>query len=143
MALTPTDIVTARLPALAVSASLAVYLGMAEDQTAPTTPTAWQTEDTRSQAVALMAMHLYTLDQTRPLGEAGAMLSKKEGELEVRFSDQGRSAKLAPLDPDLEQTAWGRQLLGLIKRRFIPVGVAGGPASAQDFDGGSWWGDPE
>lgn len=140
MALAPQDIVRVRLPALYASADLNTYLEMAEERTSTSvgTTNGWKSDTTRSMAVALRAMHEYSLDQSRPLGEAGAIAAKREGELSIEFSSQARSAKIAPPDIDLSQTAFGQQLLGLMRGSFIKVGVVGGEATALSWEGDLW-----
>lgn len=139
MALTPTDIVTVRLPALASSASFAVYLSMAESRTNTTVGLdGWKSQDTYATAVALRAMHLWSIDQNRQAGEAGAIVSKREGEQEIGFGSQGRSVRAAPLDADLEQTVYGRELLGLMRGSFVKFGVAGGATTQGAWDSNVW-----
>lgn len=142
MALTPTQIITAKLPALAASANLAVYLELAEDRTTAYSPTAWGGSETRrSMAVALRAMHEYTLDSDPSrtgFGAGGSLQSKKEGELATAFGGGNRGVRQNPLNVDLEQTMYGRQLIALIKGSFTGFGVAGGPADASAWTSGLW-----
>lgn len=135
--MTALDIITIRSPAFAANAGVPTYITLASALIAPTSPTTWADDNVRALAVALMAMHMMQLDATRPLGEAGAFVSKKEGDTEARFSDNSRS-KSGWHDPDLEQTVWGRQLMGLVDSTFIPFTVAGGPANAGDWDYAMW-----
>lgn len=60
-------------------------------------------------ATAYLAAHMIALntDPARQSGEAGAVTSKKEGDLSISFSN-GRST-----NEDLGQTSFGRQFLNL------------------------------
>lgn len=139
MALTPLDIVTIRLPALAALAGVGTYQVLAESRTNSTIGTdGWKSEDVWATAVALRMMHMYSIDKTRTDGEAGAIVRKREGEQEIEFGAQGRSVRSAPLDPDLEQTAYGRELLGLIRGNFVKFAVAGGTSDAGAWNAGLW-----
>jgi hypothetical protein len=83
-------------------------------------------------------MHMFTMDTTRGLGEAGSISGKKEGELSLGFASQSRSAKIAPPDIDLEQTSFGRELLGLARGTFVKFAVAGEPASESSWNPDLW-----
>lgn len=135
--MTPLDIITVRNPAFAANAGVSTYIALATPLIAPQSPTAWVDDNTHALAIALLAMHMFALDSTRPLGEAGAFISKKEGDTEARFSDNSRS-RSGWYDPDLEQTVWGRQLMGLADATFIPVVVSGGPAKVADWNYDMW-----
>jgi hypothetical protein len=135
---TALDIITVRNPAFAANAGVSTYVTLATSLIAPQSPTTWVDVNTYALAIALMAMHMMQLDATRALGEAGAIISKKEGDTEVRFSDSANARKPGWSDPDLAQTVWGRQLMGLCDATFLPVTVAGGPASAGDWNYQMW-----
>ena len=144
MSLQVLDIITARAPALAANPSLGVYIGIAQTRVAPASVTGW-TADKYSLAVAYRTMHDMTLDLgvngtggARPFGEAGALQEKKEGQQSAKFGNSGRSVKAAPLDPDLSQTYWGMQLIGLGMGTFAAVTVAGGPATQADWCANPW-----
>lgn len=137
MATTPLAIITSRAPALAADPGVTLEIALAEDQIAPVSPTSWKSDDVRALAVALLAMHSLTLNQTRLLGEAGAVVSKKEGEAAIAFSDKSRN-RTGSADDDLDQTVWGRQLLGLASRTFVPIGVAGSVADARAWEVSLW-----
>lgn len=81
------------------------FLVLATDQTSPE----WFGKNT-SMAVALLAAHFMTLslDDSRQDGSAGAITSKREGDLAVGFNT-GMDAS------DLGQTHFGRQRQRLIK----------------------------
>lgn len=139
MALTPLDIVTIRLPALASAAGVATYQTLAESRTNTTIGVdGWRSEEVYATAVALRMMHMYSIDQSRASGEAGAIASKREGEQEITFGSQGRSVRAAPLDPDLEQTVYGRELLGLMRGNFLKFAVAGGSTNAGAWNANLW-----
>ena len=132
-ALTPIDIIAAFAPKLAANPSVGTFVTLAEQRTAAASPKGW-TEEKRVQAVALRAMHMMTLARTRPLGEAGAVQSKKEGELSLGFASVSSSSKGLSVDPDLSQTQYGRQLIGLIKGTFVPFNLAGTRATDSDWN---------
>ena len=138
--LTPLEIVTARCAVAAADANISTYyIAMAEERTSAYGDNAWASEATRNLAVALRALHEWSLDTTRPFYEAGSVASKREGELSMGFADQGRSAKQTPLDPDLSQTTWGRELLGLARGSFQKVMVGGGTATLPTAWGLNFW----
>ena len=93
--------------------------------------------DNYNKAVALRACHEWTLDQTRPLGETGAIVSKHEGGQALAFS-KGASAN----PDDLEQTVYGVRLKGLRKASGATAGVITGmpqPAIPNDLKNwGNW-----
>ena len=135
----PIDIISVRSPALAALAGISTYVDLASEQTASVDSEIWPGHSTWALAVALLAMHMAQLDQTRLLGEAGAIVSKKEGASAMSFSDKSRS-RSASMDDDLDQTAWGTQLIGLRDRLVMPILVAGGdvPDAAWEME---LWGD--
>jgi DsbC/DsbD-like thiol-disulfide interchange protein len=112
MALTATQIITARCPQLAQSSNLAIYLQLADEMTSDSF-----FGTNRSKAVALWACHLYTLD-CRSNGEAGAIQSETEGRLSMSFAVQS-SGK------DLDQTHFGMELKGLIRSTSPAMRVTG------------------
>ena len=135
--LTPLDIISAFLPKMPADPRVSVFITLAEQRTAASSPEGWSV-DKRVQAVALRAMHMWTLAVTRPLGEAGAIQNKQEGELRLGFSPPNRTAKGIAIDPDLEQTSYGRQLIGLIKGTFTGFSLAGPRATEADWDAALW-----
>jgi hypothetical protein len=138
VSLAPLDIITLRQPKFAANSGVTTYITLATPLIAPRSDTSWADDNTYALAVALMAMHMMQLDATRLLGEGGAVLSKKEGDTEERFSDNTNARKPGWVDPDLTQTAWGRQLMGLAEATFIPISVTGGPASGADWNYDMW-----
>lgn len=142
MALLPLDIIKVQAPALAADPGIEVYLELAELRTSPASTRGWS-EGKRALAVALRVMHEMTIQKTRPLGEAGSLDSKVEGELSVTFSDRAlqiSASKGSAISLDLSQTQYGRRLIGLIKGTFIPFGIAGQEASPGDWDVNLWGG---
>ena len=136
-ALAPLDIIAAFAPKLAADARVSTFITLAEQRTSGVRIQGWS-EEKRTQAVALRAMHMMVLSNTRPLGEAGAIQSKREGALSLSFAQGSQSAKGISVDPDLVQTQYGRQLIGLIKGTFTPFSLAGTPATATDWDAALW-----
>lgn len=136
-ALSPEAIVAALAPKLASDPRLATFLEMAEQRTSQVRDTGWSV-DKRAHAVAYRALHMLVLSNTRPLGEAGSIQAKREGRLSLNFSQQARTARGISVDPDLEQTQFGRQLIGLIKGTFVPISLAGDTATDTDWDAALW-----
>lgn len=75
-------------------------------------------------AVALRSAHMMALNTAslRLNGEAGAISSKKEGDLSIAFQNVSSGFN----DSDLSQTHYGRQLIGLVKTGGMFLGVTGG-----------------
>lgn len=124
MSLTAAERLRVFLPDM--DAGLAVsYLDMAEEATAPASAAGWDSAG-RAMAVALRAAHMYCLDQdvSRSGGAAGAVTSKREGDLAVTFSKDSQAT--SDSDADLDQTNYGRRLKRLIKTSFVGGFVAGG-----------------
>lgn len=136
-AIAPSDIVAALVPKYASDARLATFLALAEQRTSQVRASGWS-EEKRTQAVAYRALHMLTLADTRPLGEAGSIQSKREGELSLNFAQQTRTSSGISVDPDLEQTQFGRQLIGLIKGTIVPFSLAGDIATDTDWDAALW-----
>ena len=124
MALTAAQRLDLIAPQFAGHASQASYLAMAAELVAPASSCGW-TADRRNQAVALQAAHLMTLayDPSYAGGASGgAVTSKREGDLSLSYG----SVQSASDDADLSQTTYGRQLLELVRRSFVFIGVTGG-----------------
>ena len=136
-AIAPSDIVAALVPKYASDARLTTFLALAEQRTSQVRASGWS-EEKRTQAVAYRALHMLTLADTRPLGEAGSIQSKREGELSLNFAQQTRTSSGISVDPDLEQTQFGRQLIGLIKGTIVPFSLAGDIATDTDWDAALW-----
>jgi hypothetical protein len=103
-------------PGLAADVNLTNYITAAQDRTS----SSWYA-DNYNEAVALRACHNWTLNNTRPVGEAGAIVSKHEGGQALTFS---KGANANP--DDLEQTVFGIRLKGLRKANGPSAGVVTG-----------------
>ena len=114
-----TDYIAAACPALAASASLNVYIADAQNRT---NQAAFGVN--YAKAVALRAMHEFTLDQRATRGfdaPGGAVSSLREGGSSVSFAtDKGHQ-----LDVDLEQTSFGKRLRALIRSLGPAASVMG------------------
>jgi hypothetical protein len=110
-----TDYITAQCPALAASASLNLYIADAANRTNQ----AWFQGNT-SKAIALRAMHEYTLDQ-RNLGAGGPISSLREGSASIGYA----TGKGHQLEVDLEQTSYGKRLAALIRGSGAGASVIG------------------
>jgi hypothetical protein len=73
-------------------------------------------------AVALRVAHTMTLNITRPNGDAGAIASKKEGDLSISYGKNSNNGG----DSNLDQTHYGVQLQDLMKQGNAFVGITGG-----------------
>jgi hypothetical protein len=110
-----TDYITAKLPALASSPNLALYI---TDATQRTDAVFYGVN--YNLAIALRAMHEYTLDQ-RNLGAAGAIAGLREGGASIAYAP----GKGLATDVDLEQTSFGRRLRGLRRASTPAASVLG------------------
>ena len=119
---TATEIIAIRAPALhALPASEDFYIKQATTQTSLT---AFGTDDLREQAIALRAMHRWTLDQPSGVGSqglisTGPVVSLKEGDLAVGFA--APSSGITDSNPDLSRTPWGLELIQLIRSSIMGV----------------------
>jgi hypothetical protein len=78
----------------------------------------------RNRAVALLTAHMMTLTLRSggESGDAGAVTSKKEGDLSITYGSVGKVD-----DADLGQTSYGRQYISLRRKSNAGgVGVTGG-----------------
>lgn len=78
-------------------------------------------------ATAYMAAHMIAMSNTayRQDGTAGAVTSKREGDLSINFG----STKSKEVDGDLEQTSFGKHYLSLQNASGVMIGVTGGKDS--------------
>ena len=122
MGLSTEAIFDAIAPQYADNVAKAVYLEMAEERTAPASSSGWG-EQRRRHAVALRAAHVLTMstDPSFALGGGGGVSKKREGDLQVDY--RVTAAKTYDLFPDLAQTSYGTELIGLIRSSMIGVGV--------------------
>lgn len=121
------DIMTALAPQFPDNALRDVCIELATERTSTT---AYGTK--RNQAIALLASHI--IDLTSPTGiyaggGAGAIASKREGDLAVAFDTSANS------NEDLSQTKYGKLLLGLRKGCISPMFVTGSFAGATEITG--------
>ena len=75
-----------------------------------------------AQAIALRAAHMMTLAQPKNRNSAGAggsISSMSEGDLSISFATNPNNAKY----PDLNSTAYGRQLIELISGAVVGIAV--------------------
>jgi hypothetical protein len=112
MSYAPTDYIQV-LPALAASPLSAMYIATAQGLLSSSVFGAQY-----NYACALLAMHMFTLDQ-RNLGPGGAIENLKEGQISISYNP----GKGKQEDIDYEQTQFGRRLRQLI-RSTVP-GVSG------------------
>ena len=136
MALLPLEVIQVMSPDLAAHAMVEQFIALAKIRTANVRAGGFN-EEKWALAVALRAMHMMTLQLTRPLGEAGSIAMKIEGKLHLSFSDKAlqiSASNGSTIDLDLSQTQYGRQLVGLIKGTFVPYSVAGTFAVPSDWE---------
>ena len=74
-------------------------------------------------AVAYVAAHMLALNDPlfRPSGEAGAVTSKKEGDLSINYSSGGSASS-----DDYDQTSFGKQFEQLSKECDLAINIIGG-----------------
>jgi len=111
----PTDYITAQCPALAASPSLNIYIADATNRTSQP----WYGVN-YAKAVALRAMHEFTLDQ-RNLAPGGGITSMKEGGASISYE----ALKGDQRDDDLTQTSYGKRLRALIRNAGPGASVIG------------------
>lgn len=116
--LTPTEILAAIAPKLAVLPTAATFLKMAENRIAAAWDGGWG-EAVRSEAVAYMAAHMGTM-AARNYGTGGAVTAMREGDQQVSFA---APSTLPSWATDLGQTSYGLHLLGIIQGQVLPLGV--------------------
>jgi len=114
----PEDYIEKMLPALYADLGLmGLYVSLADDMTDSSL-----FGDLRNYAIALRAMHTYSLDANHPTGDAGIVIGKSEGNAAIRFA-----AMKADGHSDLQMTHWGRRLLSLIRARGGSVSISADP----------------
>jgi hypothetical protein len=127
-----TDYITAKLSALASSASLSLYIADATNRTDQAFYGA-----NYNLAIALRAMHEFVLDQ-RNLGAGGPIMGMREGGASISYAP----GKGHQNDVDLDQTSFGKRLRGLRRASgpavsvlgFNNVAAAGMPAPGEMID---------
>jgi hypothetical protein len=106
-------------PRLFADPVMDVYLELATDRTDAT----FFGANLYNYAIALRAMHDYTIDVTRRRGEAGFVTDRTEGRLSVRYlHNMSRTSR-----NDLMMTSYGQKLHSLIRARGPVATVAVGP----------------
>ena len=137
MSLTTEQIFDGIAPQYATSPAKAVYLEIADERTAPASVCGWS-EQRRRHAVALRAAHVMTMSQdpSFALGGGGGVSKKREGDLQVDY--RVTAAKTYDQFPDLAQTAYGTELIGLIRATMMPIGVTGLRSCATLNHHGGW-----
>jgi hypothetical protein len=76
-------------------------------------------------AIALRAMHNWIIDSGRPLGEAGVVTSKAEGNARISYWNKVEKGRYS----DLYLTHYGQRLLALIKARTGAISVSNDDAN--------------
>ena len=137
MSLTTEQIFDGIAPQYATSPAKAVYLEIADERTAPASVCGWS-EQRRRHAVALRAAHVMTMSQdpSFALGGGCGVSKKREGDLQVDY--RVTAAKTYDQFPDLAQTAYGTELIGLIRATMMPIGVTGLRSCATLNHHGGW-----
>ena len=115
--MTPSQIIQAYNPVMFADDGLNVFISMAENTTGRGFFKG-TINDNGDLAVALKALHMWTLARTRSLGESGAVNGKQEGQLRVGYGNTGQQTGATD---DLDQTHWGKQLLNLMKQQGTPM----------------------
>lgn len=123
MAATPAQFIEQMLPALyAQTAKMTFYI----DEIAEPMTDAGFFGTKYNYAVALRAMHTYTIDTNRPKGEAGLVTGLAEGSASIRYWNKVEKGRYS----DLQMTHWGQRLLALIKSRGGTISVSADPTGA-------------
>ena len=119
---TASEILSAIAPRFDGAANRALFLQMAESRTSST-----YYGENRSDAVALRAAHLLTVNEAANASDGesmGPIASKSEGDLSVSY---GKLSSGAGADSDLASTSYGRQLQGLMRSSGTGIRVTGIP----------------
>ena len=110
------DYIDARAPQYSSDARLSSF----QSQATLRTGTVYGT--LRNEAIALLMLHWLTMDDSRGggvvggSGAAGSIAREKEGALERQYTLDFR---LSMKYPDLSQTRWGMELIGLRKENIM------------------------
>jgi hypothetical protein len=123
---TITEILTALCPSLMTSGISDLYIDIATEETSADFFGKYY-----SYAIALRSAHIYTLDVSRPNGDAGLITAKAEGRLQMSFlHNMTRASK-----SDLNMTSYGQRLQSLI-RSLGPI--ASVSSTAFDLNAGAF-----
>lgn len=117
--------ITAMCPALSTSAAYDIYVELATDMT---DINYFGTKYT-NYAIALRAMHNFSVDRERPLGEAGLVTAKTEGRVSIHYWNQVPEHSSS----DLHMTAYGKRLWALINILKPGASVANGSTRSLDL----------
>lgn len=103
---TALEIITAICPSLIASGVSDLYIDIATEETSLDFFGKYY-----NYAIALRSAHIYTLDVSRPNGDAGLITAKQEGRLQMSFlHNMTRQSK-----SDLNMTSFGQRLQSLIR----------------------------
>jgi hypothetical protein len=110
---TPLEIITVRNPDFASDPNVNFYINLAASKIS-----GCFTGDIRNEALALVAMHMATLDSRSGGGNAvGKVKSEKEGDLARTFGST--SSKDSDIPPYWAQTTWGTEYWQLVNSSFM------------------------
>ena len=122
MALAADDFLAGLCPQLLTDQNHDMYIAIAElSLDAPALEEHYQL------ALALMAAHSYTLDQTRPMGDGGRISLRTEGRISVGYQEPRSTG--GPDRSELLLTQYGQRLKSLFKRAGLFAEVSGGTAA--------------
>jgi hypothetical protein len=111
-----TEYIENMCPRLFANPGMDMYIELATDRT----NLAYFGDNLYNYAIALRAMHDYTIDATRSRGEAGFITDRTEGRLTVRYlHNMSRESR-----NDLMMTSYGQKLHSLIRSRGPIAGIA-------------------
>lgn len=114
---TPQEIVIARVPTYSGDSRLTDYETLATKQTGTVFG------DCRNLAIALLMLHMLTIDDSRAQGASGggastgAVKSEKEGDLAKTYGTT--ASEISSRYPDLSQTVYGLELIRLRKSTIL------------------------
>lgn len=111
-------------PLLAASAAYDMYVELATDMTDSTYFGAKYT----NYAIALRAMHNFSIDRNRSDGEAGLVTAKSEGRVSIHYWNQVPEHSAS----DLHMTTYGKRLLMLMRSLKARASVANGSGLSPD-----------
>ncbi len=133
MALTVEQRLDALVPQYATHPAKAAHIEMAEEQTSSASSQGWN-DAQRSRAVALRAAHTLTLalDPAFAGGGGGGVQVRREGDLQITY--RTTSAKVFEKYPDLAQTSFGTELIGLINSCWPAVGCSSGLEDTSTYE---------
>lgn len=111
-----TEYIQIMCPTLYANPGMDLYIELATDRTS----SSYFGASLYNYAIALRAMHDFTIDNSRPSGEAGYVTDRTEGRVTVRFlHNMDRASR-----NDLLMTSYGQKLHALIRSRGPACGIA-------------------